>query len=322
MLDRKYSFLNGSIFVQTFLRSTKPSSKEKIFYTEDLYYKKRNYAVNKFLYQFLLIPKKLCLDDLDIVILVHSEQSKVERRKALRQTWGSLALNSISYSLWPKKEILKYNFNLYFVFGLSKDEGLNDMISEENDKYGDIIQGNFIDHYRNMTLKSILGLKFIKEKCNNVRYFIKSDSDVFLNLPYLTQYLFENPMSYSILGPLCVGSKVYRKGKWGISFEDFPFETYPVYEAGSAYIISSDLVDDLYAASEFVPYIFIDDVYITGILGRILNATHLNVPGFAYWTTTSYKTCDLLQHKVFSITNLNHKIIRHIWKELFTIRCS
>ena len=289
--------------------------------TEELFFRKRPYVVNKFDYEFFIIPARPCPSHVDLIILVHSEHSKADVRQAIRQTWGSMAQNRQKPSTWPQYGSLKLTYSLFFIFGMSKDPGLNDLASEENQLHGDIIQGNFFDSYRNMTLKSLLGLKFVSEFCISAKHMIKSDSDMFLNLPHITNYLSQNPLTRSIMGPICEGSQVLRTGKWGIEKEAYPFDVYPVYEAGSAYIISGDLCKEMLETSDYVPHIFIDDVYITGIIGRILNVTHVKKFGFAYLTTNNYKICDIHQQKIFTTTNLKPTDIQKIWKTLKNIKC-
>ena len=167
-----------------------------------------------------------------------------------------------------------------------------------------------------MTLKSLLGLKFVHEKCPNAKYLLKSDDDMVINFPYLQDILFELDLSRAIMGPLCVGSKVYRKGKWGMTREQYPFYFYPPYEAGSAYIITSDLIEELYHTAEYVPHIFIDDVYITGILGKILNVTHIKQKGFAFWTTRVPKVDDLISNQIVTGTKMKPAFQVNLWKEL------
>lgn len=60
-------------------------------------------------------------------------------------------------------------FKLVFLLGLpapSNDTEVQGKIDEEVEKYGDIIQEGFIDSYNNLTLKSIMMLKWITNKCN------------------------------------------------------------------------------------------------------------------------------------------------------------
>lgn len=53
---------------------------------------------------------------------------------------------------------------------------------DESMKYGDVIVENFIDMYYNLTLKSIMLLKWVKFNCPTARYIMKVDDDVYLNV--------------------------------------------------------------------------------------------------------------------------------------------
>ena len=71
-----------------------------------------------------------------------------------------------------------------------------------------------------MTLKSLLGLKLVSEKCRRVDYLLKTDDDMIVNMPHLVDMLSDiraNNGSRFIVGPLNVGSRVYRQGKWKMS---------------------------------------------------------------------------------------------------------
>lgn len=61
-------------------------------------------------------------------------------------------------------------FKLVFLLGLPPSQNkteVQDRIDYEVEKYGDVIQENFIDSYNNLTLKSIMMLKWVKHNCNN-----------------------------------------------------------------------------------------------------------------------------------------------------------
>lgn len=61
------------------------------------------------------------------------------------------------------------DFKLVFLLGLPpsrNDSDVQDRIEEEIDKYGDVIQEGFTDSYNNLTLKSIMMLKWINNNCN------------------------------------------------------------------------------------------------------------------------------------------------------------
>lgn len=46
----------------------------------------------------------------------------------------------------------------------------------------DIVQGDFIDSYVNLTVKYSLGLKYAAYYCNNTRYVLMIDGDYSLNV--------------------------------------------------------------------------------------------------------------------------------------------
>lgn len=289
------------------------TSHPKLEELERDFYKVRETKVNPYLYDIILSPRSLCDRETFMIILIHSHHSNTERRTAIRNTWGSVTQNGS----WPTlTEAISEKIKLVFVFGTHKDAGLNDLIREEWHKFDDVVQGNFMDSYQNMTLKSLLGLKLVSQHCAAAKYLFKNDDDMFINVPYLVSVLRNRTLHRAIMGPLNVGSKVYRNGKWKLSRTDFPFQFYPPYESGAAYLITCDIVRELYETSEYVPSIFIDDVYITGILGRILNVTHERQQGFAYWTNKAPSACDIVANKIISGTKMTPSLLTSTWDEM------
>ena len=47
------------------------------------------------------------------------------------------------------------------------------IMEEEHKLYGDIVQGSFIENYKNLTLKGIMGLKWVSQHCQEVAFTIK-----------------------------------------------------------------------------------------------------------------------------------------------------
>ena len=66
-----------------------------------------------------------------------------------------------------------FDFRLVFMMGTPTTESELKTISEEQKLYGDIVQGSFTEHYTNLTLKAIMGLKWVSEYCSNAPYAIK-----------------------------------------------------------------------------------------------------------------------------------------------------
>jgi len=144
----------------------------------------------------------------------------------------------------------------------------------------------------------------------------KCDDDMFVNIPAVVDVVLSEDLRDAIMGPFNGGSPVYRKGKWALRPTDYPFHYFPPYESGSGYLISADLLRPLRNASDFVPYIFIDDVYVTGILGRVVGARHVTRPGFAYWTNRAPSACAILNGSVLTGTRVTAQRQRDIWIDL------
>lgn len=278
------------------------------------YFSRRTHKVNVFDHKVVRSADGACNKDTYMVVLVHSLHSYRDRRDAIRSTWGGAARNGT----WPLHGSLAgpINVRVVFIFGQHTDARLEASLEQESQISGDIVQGDFIESYTNMTLKSLLGLKWVLEFCPSVRYLFKCDDDMFVNVAAILNLLRTSPMTWSVMGPLNRGSKVYRRGKWGLTKKQYPFYYYPPYESGSGYAISADLIHPLFETSDYVPWIFIDDVYITGILGKILSVGHVTRSGFAYWTSKSPSACEIANSTVLTGTRVSSKLQLEIWKEL------
>lgn len=91
-----------------------------------------------------------------LLTLIHSSPKNFHKRQAVRKTWAQYS-SSVTV--------------LFFV-GLSPE--FDEKLKEEDREYGDIIQGNFLDAYRNMTYKHVMALKYATYYCQSKSYFFKS----------------------------------------------------------------------------------------------------------------------------------------------------
>jgi len=287
--------------------------------TRRMYYRKRTTKVNPYKHRVLLGPTQLCDDDTEMVILVHSATRNIAQRAAIRETWGNATLTG----RWPNNQQNGScaGLRLAFVLGLHVDEAENRAVREEHARYNDIVQGDFLDHYHNMTLKSLLDLKVVDDRCPRVRYLLKTDDDMVVNLPYLLRLLANKKLQWSIMGPVNVAARVHRAGKWKLTQDEFPFSYFPPYESGSAYVITGDLIHELFVTAEYVPHIFVDDVYVTGILGRILGVNHVKHSGFAFWHSKPPSLCDIVRDRVVAGTKMTPTMLRNMWKQLPKAEC-
>ncbi|XP_013186702.1 beta-1,3-galactosyltransferase 5 [Amyelois transitella] len=197
---------------------------------------------------------------LQVLILVTSAPSHVAPRNAIRMTWGHYATRS--------------NISLAFVIGTPPDS-LKALVEDEDLLYGDIIIGDFVDSYSNLTLKSIFMLEWVNKHCPLATRILKTDDDMFINVPKLIDFM-ENPlrlkMTKTIWGKVMKKSLPKRssRSKYYVPNNEFPGKVYPDFTTGPAYLMTADVIEDLLDASNTEPYVRLEDVYITGILAEKL----------------------------------------------------
>ena len=167
--------------------------------------------------------------------------------------------------------------------------------------YGDILQGDFIDTYRNLTHKTILGIKWMSEYCDNARFIMKIDDDMVVNTKSLSDYflnLTKNKtitFNNSMYGVCYARPKPYRdkNSKWYVSSEIFADEIYPNYCLGSAYIFTSDLMKPMYNLTQYIKSFIMEDVYV-GMLANQLNTSFNQI--WQYWSYNPYKAINFTIH--------------------------
>ncbi len=243
------------------------------------YFTQWHSVINNYSYESVIPGRELCDKDTDTVVLIHSHHTHRDRRRAIRDTWG----RAVQKNTWPNATVTN-KVKVGFLFGIRPQgtRGLDLALTTEYNIHRDIIQGSFIESYGNLTLKSLLGLKWVLTYCSHVKYVIKSDDDMFINFPVLLDELARQNMNRSILGNYLSSSKVLRTGKWKADVAGYPFLFFPPYVSGGCYVISGDLVPELYEASKYVRYLNLEDVYITGILVKVIDAKHIRMYGFLF----------------------------------------
>lgn len=164
--------------------------------------------------------------------------------------------------------------------GSVADKSVMDKVKMEYDHYGDIVQEDFVDTYRNLTHKGVAALKWVSNYCYNATYALKTDDDIMVNIFKLVSKLttdIEKRLGKAdlILCNQWLRMKVLRdkKSKWFIPKEDFEPSYFPPYCSGSAFVISTDVIRRMWAVAKFVPFFWVDDYYVTGMLAKRVGVT-------------------------------------------------
>ncbi|KAL3864846.1 hypothetical protein ACJMK2_006496 [Sinanodonta woodiana] len=209
---------------------------------------------------FLINNPNICnyAENLTFLIMVHTSMHHFDRRKALRDTWANPRL------------LKNHQSRILFLVGRGKSNIFQKSLEIESEEFKDIIQGDFIDDYHNLTHKGILGFRWVTTYCENAKFIFKIDDDIFVNIFLVIQELLPklNAEHRMIACRLLLNETIARDGKFAADLDYFPgYKRSPLqYCAGPFVLIPRDIVPEMYEAAKSTPFYWIDDFYLFGIL--------------------------------------------------------
>ena len=207
-----------------------------------------------------------------LVTLVHSSPKNFLKREIIRKTWGSL------------KTVNGYHVITVFILGLVNDSTVDRLIHKEYVTHKDLVFAKFVDSYHNLTYKHLTSYKWVLRFCNTTKFIMKADDDSFIDIFRAVKVLREtflpsnenqSPRNIIACSLFPEGTPPKREGKWSLTFDEYPFQTYPAYCSGVAYFLTPDIAFDIFEGAHKVkPVLPIDDVFVTGIVAAYLNILH------------------------------------------------
>lgn len=216
-----------------------------------------------------LITRTPCTEEIYLLIVVITAPANFERREIIRKTWA-------------RDVSMKKRWKTMFLVGqVTGDSTLEEHLKAESLMYNDFVRGAQKENYRNLTLKTEMGLEWAAKYCD-FQFLLKVDDDVFVNPYRLMEILSkpDTPKTQLYLGRVAARRVVHRdKGKYGVSMEEYNQTRYPEFCNGPAYVLSSDLVHKLVELFDVKNPLKLEDVYI-GMLMQTLDVKALRQKGF------------------------------------------
>ena len=274
LIIMQYSFFY-KVRIESILQSTYIESDAPYLKIQRNLSKLINTSVSNYPYKgaYLHETKTLCTTatNLTLLIIILSSTKNFHKRRIVRETWA----NETYYRLYG-------NMKTAFLLGRDDDVAIQTKIDEESSRYGDIVQGGFIDSYHNLTYKSTMGFRWAAERCRNAKYVLKTDDDIVINLFMLFQ---NNTFSESEddFHVFChrQDHPIFRNpdNKWFVDESQFKgLEMYPTYCGGSFVLLSNKVVPYFYESLKRTPFFWVEDVLLYGIaLNNIQKITYKQV---------------------------------------------
>lgn len=225
-------------------------------------------------YRFIMDDTTVCRDSKPFaLLLVPVAPADLTARNIIRSSWGQSG------------EVQGQLVQTLFFVGVPTGAGsehLQEQLKQENEQHHDLIQSNFMDSYRNLTIKTMIMLEWLSAHCSTAAmYAVKVDSDMFLHVPNLVKLLLwpDTPKSGYMTGLVWWRSPVLRNpgNKFYMPPDVIAEPVYPPYPLGMTYVLSLDLPRRILEVSRQIKPIYIEDAYL-GMCLKELQLAPTNPP--------------------------------------------
>lgn len=212
---------------------------------------------------------------------------------------GDPSLRSALRRAYTNEELQALGIRRIFLLGTLSDDAKRkthvsqNALLDESRRFNDILQGDFLDTYRNLTHKHLMGLYWAVNNCKHLQYIMKMDDDIVIDMYSILEKLHDIVHEDSLTGYALKNMVPIREAanKWYVSRAEYSDSIYPNFVSGWMYIMQPKVASRLinYAESSN-KYFWIDDVFVTGILRQALNIKILDIGKF-YTTDHRYLEC-------------------------------
>ncbi|XP_073671455.1 beta-1,3-galactosyltransferase 1 [Paramisgurnus dabryanus] len=265
----------------------------------------RTRSLNPHDFNFLINEPKKCEGAAPfLILLVSTNHKEFDARQAIRETWGD-------ENTFGDVRVLTL-----FLLGFSTEPVLNQMVEQESQIFHDILVEDFVDSYHNLTLKTLMGMRWVSSYCPNAQYIMKTDSDIFVNMDNLVFNLLRpnaKPRRRFFTGRVINGGPIRDvRSKWFMPRDLYPDSRYPLFCSGTGYVFSGDVAELIYKTSLHTRLLHLEDVYV-GLCLRKLGIQPFQNNGFNHWKMT-YSLCRY--RKVLTVHQISPEEILRIWNDM------
>ncbi|XP_060597338.1 beta-1,3-galactosyltransferase 1-like isoform X2 [Ruditapes philippinarum] len=260
-------------------------------------------------FNYVIQNKNICQlyssnQTIELLVLIMTTHKNNRARAALRSTWLSVTKHN------------KGNVRYAFLLGEITDNWQKEAVLEENNIHHDIIKEDFIDTYMNLTYKTLMGFKWATDFCQTAVYVMKTDDDMFVNIPNLLKMLTntnKEKLQTSVMGACFLRAKPIRsnESKWFASYESYPDEFYPMFCSGTGYVTSMHVINEIYLISPNIPFFHLEDIYVSFCV-RALGLEVQSMPGFKV-DPVGINTCVYKGGHLITAHGITPDMLQNIW---------
>uniref|UniRef100_A0A0R3RNG8 Hexosyltransferase n=1 Tax=Elaeophora elaphi TaxID=1147741 RepID=A0A0R3RNG8_9BILA len=152
-------------------------------------------------------------------------------------------------------------------------------IIEESKKFNDLIVSSLMDSYDTLTLKVYTVMYFKQTYCQYVRYYIKVDDDVLIDLDRLDQQANSFSNLAHIYGAIRYNNSVIRRrmDKYYMPYKCYVQDFYPPFTLGMMYIIPLKAFRKIWKTLPIAIWLKLENVFYTSVVAEIAGVERINI---------------------------------------------
>jgi beta-1,3-galactosyltransferase 1 len=270
----------------------------------------RPMSSDQYVSRSIVEPRETCNASTVYLIAVFSRVANVDGRAVIRHTWASVGE-------------LGADSHLLFILGqpTAAFQHVEELVYDEHRRYNDVLQISSTDTPAYLTAKSLAYIDWSLRRCVQAKYIVKTDDDTYLNLPLLKQILmtYKQQMKGQVfaVGHMFKGAKPnsMRFSKWYHSAFKLSTQSFPNYLSGSAYVIDARLLEAISSAKHLLEPLWLEDVYVTGMLAVHAGAQLIHDERFHYNKVPLQRLCQYSTSVVAS-HGLSVAELERLWQHL------
>ncbi|XP_075868523.1 beta-1,3-galactosyltransferase 1-like [Nelusetta ayraudi] len=262
-------------------------------------------SVNPHDFNYLVNEAKKCEAGAPfLVVLISTTHREYNVRQAIRETWGN-------ESMFPDVRVVTL-----FLLGRSTKPILNQLVEQESQIFHDIVVEDFVDSYNNLTLKTLMGMRWVATFCGKAQYVLKTDSDMFINLENLIFNLLKpttKPQRRYFTGYVISATPIRdMANKWYMPADLYPDSVYPPFCSGTGYVFSADMAELVYETSLHTRLLPLEDVYVAVCLKKL--GIHPFYSSGFHNSKVDYSLCRY--RRVITVHRISPEEMYHIWNDM------
>lgn len=220
---------------------------------------------NTFKYIYRINPQALCKGNTTtMIVAITSVPGNGASREMIRKTWSSYCKRD---SKWVR---------CVFLMGSGYTAAEQAIVDQEADTYGDILQGDFVDCDKNISLKVNMAMHWCQHYCPSVPFFHRAADDTYINIPEVL-YLIHN--NFIDLYNTMAGVIARNNKRVPVNLTKYPNFYYPTHYLGSTFLLGREMMRKILIKIPDVPFFHMENIYY-GLVVEQLGMEMVSLPGF------------------------------------------